>query len=105
VTATGFGRTTPVSAIDWASLPAACVRLCAAADAGAGNIVSHAPVARSADARERRNGQAGQVEAKTANFSAWRRATSGDLTAAFGYGEPPRLDLPSLSDTRLALRL
>jgi phospholipase C len=40
---------------------------------------------------------------EVANLSGWRRATCGDLTAAFGLGEPPRLDLPSLPDTRLAL--
>jgi phospholipase C len=40
---------------------------------------------------------------EVANLSAWRRATCGDLTAAFGFGEPPRLDLPSLPDTGLVL--
>jgi len=40
---------------------------------------------------------------EVANLSGWRRATCGDLTAAFGFGEPPRLDLPGLPDTGLAL--
>jgi phospholipase C len=40
---------------------------------------------------------------EVANLSAWRRATCGDLTAAFGFGEAPRLDLPSLPETREAL--
>ena len=40
---------------------------------------------------------------EVANLSAWRRATCGDLTAAFGFGEPPRLDLPGLPDTGPAL--
>lgn len=40
---------------------------------------------------------------EVANLSAWRRATCGDLTAAFGFGQPPRLDLPSLPDTGLVL--
>jgi phospholipase C len=33
------------------------------------------------------------------NLSAWRRATCGDLTAAFGFGEPARLDVPALPET------
>jgi phospholipase C len=40
---------------------------------------------------------------EVANLSPWRRATCGDLTAAFGFSELPRLDLPSLPDTRSAL--
>jgi phospholipase C len=40
---------------------------------------------------------------EVANLSQWRRATCGDLTAAFGFGEPPRLDLPSLPETSQAL--
>jgi len=40
---------------------------------------------------------------EVANLSAWRRATCGDLTAAFGFGEPPRLDLPTLPETKDAL--
>lgn len=40
---------------------------------------------------------------EVANLSAWRRATCGDLTAAFGFGEPPRLDLPILPETRGAV--
>jgi phospholipase C len=37
-------------------------------------------------------------------LSAWRRRTCGDLTRAFGFGEPPRLDLPELPETEMALR-
>jgi phospholipase C len=40
---------------------------------------------------------------EVANLSAWRRATCGDLTAAFGFGEPPRLDLPDLPETKAAV--
>jgi phospholipase C len=40
---------------------------------------------------------------EVANLSAWRRATCGDLTAAFGFGEPPHLDLAHLPDTGPAL--
>ena len=40
---------------------------------------------------------------EVANLSAWRRATCGDLTAAFGFGEPPRLDLPNLPETKAAV--
>ncbi len=40
---------------------------------------------------------------EVANLSAWRRATCGDLTAAFGFGEPPRLDLPTLPETSAAV--
>jgi phospholipase C len=36
-------------------------------------------------------------------ISAWRRATTGDLTAAFGFGPPPRLDVPALPETAMAL--
>jgi phospholipase C len=38
-----------------------------------------------------------------ANLSAWRRATCGDLTAALGFGEPVRLDVPALPETRSAV--
>jgi phospholipase C len=34
-----------------------------------------------------------------ANLSAWRRRACGDLTRAFGFGEPARLDVPALPDT------
>ncbi|HTU71711.1 MAG TPA: alkaline phosphatase family protein [Candidatus Baltobacteraceae bacterium] len=37
------------------------------------------------------------------NLSAWRRATTGDLTAAFGFDEPARLDTPVLPETVQAL--
>ena len=40
---------------------------------------------------------------EVANLSAWRRATCGDLTAALGFGEPPRLELPSLPETKAAV--
>jgi phospholipase C len=33
------------------------------------------------------------------NLTAWRRATCGDLTSAFGFGEPARLDVPELPET------
>ena len=33
------------------------------------------------------------------NLTAWRRATCGDLTSAFGFGSPPRLDVPVLPET------
>jgi len=33
------------------------------------------------------------------NLTAWRRATCGDLTSAFGFGEAPRLDVPVLPET------
>jgi phospholipase C len=39
------------------------------------------------------------------NLTKWRRETCGDLTAAFGFGAPPRMDLPSLPETEHALRL
>jgi phospholipase C len=42
---------------------------------------------------------------EVANLSPWRRDTCGDLTAAFGFGEPPRLDLPKLPETEQALRV
>ena len=38
-------------------------------------------------------------------LSAWRRATCGDLTAAFGFGEPADVSVPSLPPTAQALRL
>jgi phospholipase C len=33
------------------------------------------------------------------NLTAWRRATCGDLTSAFGFGEPPRLGVPPFPET------
>src|SRR5437763_16773703 len=39
------------------------------------------------------------------NLSKWRRDTCGDLTAAFGFGEPARLDVPKLPETEQALRV
>ncbi len=42
---------------------------------------------------------------EAANISAWRRQTSGDLTTAFGFGEPARYDLPRLPETAGALEL
>ena len=41
---------------------------------------------------------------EVANLSKWRRETCGDLTAAFGFGVPARLDLPALPETHEALR-
>lgn len=38
------------------------------------------------------------------NLSKWRRETCGDLTAAFGFGTPARLDVPTLPETEQALR-
>jgi len=37
------------------------------------------------------------------NLSAWRRAVTGDLTAAFNFTLPPRADLPTLPETAQAL--
>ncbi|HZC17861.1 MAG TPA: alkaline phosphatase family protein, partial [Caulobacteraceae bacterium] len=39
------------------------------------------------------------------NLSAWRRRTAGDLTTAFGFGEPARYDIPRMPETEQALRL
>ncbi len=39
------------------------------------------------------------------NLTKWRRETCGDLTAAFGFGQPPRFDLPQLPETEHALRV
>jgi len=39
------------------------------------------------------------------NLSKWRRETCGDLTTAFGFGEPARLDIPQLPETEHALKL
>jgi phospholipase C len=40
-----------------------------------------------------------------ANLSQWRRDTCGDLTTAFGFGEPARVDIPTLPETEHALKL
>lgn len=40
-----------------------------------------------------------------ANLSRWRRNTCGDLTRAFGFGEPPRYDIPPLPETEQALQI
>jgi phospholipase C len=37
------------------------------------------------------------------NLTAWRRATCGDLTTAFGFGEPARLDVPPMPETQARL--
>jgi len=37
------------------------------------------------------------------HISRWRREVSGDLTRAFGFGEPARFDVPSLPDTKQSL--
>ncbi|HEY3814896.1 MAG TPA: alkaline phosphatase family protein [Caulobacteraceae bacterium] len=37
------------------------------------------------------------------NLSKWRRETCGDLTKAFGFGAPARLDLPEMPETEHAL--
>ena len=39
------------------------------------------------------------------NLSKWRRAATGDMTAAFSFGLPPRPDVPVLPDTRKLLDL
>ncbi len=39
------------------------------------------------------------------NLSAWRRKTTGDLTSAFGFGEPARYDVPHMPETELALKM
>lgn len=41
---------------------------------------------------------------EVAGLSAWRRKTTGDLTAAFQFGAPARLDVPDLPRTALALK-
>lgn len=38
------------------------------------------------------------------NLSRWRRATCGDLTTAFDFTRPPRLDIPAMPETGMALR-
>ncbi|MBV8091390.1 MAG: phospholipase [Alphaproteobacteria bacterium] len=38
------------------------------------------------------------------NLSRWRRAVTGDMTGAFSFGLPPRIDIPVLPDTGKALR-
>jgi phospholipase C len=38
-------------------------------------------------------------------LTAWRRQTCGDLTTAFGFGEPPDVTFPSLPNTHEALRI
>jgi phospholipase C len=37
------------------------------------------------------------------NLTPWRRATCGDLTSAFGFDEPPQLEIPDLPPTAEAL--
>ncbi len=39
------------------------------------------------------------------NLTAWRRETCGDLTAAFGFGEPVDMSVPLLPSTAEALRI
>ena len=38
-------------------------------------------------------------------ISKWRRQVSGDLTGAFGFGEPARIDIPPLPETKQALNV
>ena len=40
-----------------------------------------------------------------AGLTPWRRKTSGDLTTAFGFGAPARLDIPTLPETQQALTM
>jgi phospholipase C len=42
---------------------------------------------------------------EVANLSDWRRKTCGDLTTAFGFGEPAHFDVPRLPETEHALRM
>ncbi len=42
---------------------------------------------------------------EVAGLTPWRRRTAGDLTKAFGFGAPARLDVPDLPETRQALSL
>jgi len=42
---------------------------------------------------------------EVANLSKWRRETCGDMTTAFGFGEPARLDIPQMPETEHALKL
>jgi len=42
---------------------------------------------------------------EVANLSNWRRETCGDMTTAFGFGEPARLDIPQMPETEHALKL
>ena len=37
------------------------------------------------------------------NLSQWRRAATGDMTGAFSFGLPPRVDTPVLPETANAL--
>jgi phospholipase C len=43
--------------------------------------------------------------AEIPNITRWRRETCGDLTTAFGFGEPPDLSTPDLPQTANALTL
>ena len=43
--------------------------------------------------------------AEVANITKWRRETCGDLTAAFGFGEPPDFSTPKLPETVEALKV
>lgn len=42
---------------------------------------------------------------EVANLTEWRRRTCGDMLRAFGFGEPPRLDVPKLPETAEALAI
>jgi phospholipase C len=39
------------------------------------------------------------------HISKWRRDVAGDLTRAFGFGEPARFDVPSLPETKQSLKV
>jgi phospholipase C len=39
------------------------------------------------------------------HLTAWRRQTCGDLTTAFGFGQPPDTSVPTMPDTLGELRL
>jgi phospholipase C len=42
---------------------------------------------------------------EVANLTPWRRQTVGDLTSAFGFGQPARYDVPRMPETETALKL
>ncbi|HEX4179544.1 MAG TPA: alkaline phosphatase family protein [Caulobacteraceae bacterium] len=39
------------------------------------------------------------------NLTKWRRETVGDMTTAFGFDAPPRMDIPKLPETEQALKM
>ena len=59
-----------------------------------GEIFDHTSVLRLIEAR---------FGVEIPHISKWRRETSGDLTSAFGFGQPARFDVPPLPATKQAL--